>query len=493
MSEGLQYKTLKGQRVTMMGLGSHGGGEATARWLVEQGAEVTITDKRSHLELAPAIKRLQELPLHYQLGSHDPRHFSECDMVVKNPAVPRSHPLLTPALCIESDISLFLARSPAPTVAITGTKGKSTTAAALAYALQQMGRSVHLGGNIGRSPLSFLGAVQKNDVVVLELSSFQLGDLRYAKRLNNAAPLPGWGPKIALITNIFPDHLNYYATMTEYLNDKAMITGSQSAEDWLIVSGEQKQLSYSDTFLMQSQARRALCIPETTPLATLSQEWLQKMNCFIYAQDKHQVVIRDGAQEYPVTIHSPLIGAHNTTNLMGALLVMHCLGVPPADSRLFSQFSGLPHRLEYIGSYRGSPIYNDSAATIPDATLASVESCPTAVHLIAGGSDKQLNLELFCTIAHQDQVAQIYLLEGTATTRLISAFEKRGINYCGPFPSLEQSVEALLARCHPPETILLSPGCASFGMFSNEFERGDRFRTLMQRYLLEETKTPPPR
>ncbi len=481
MSGGLQYESLKGQRITMMGLGSHGGGEATARWLVEQGAEVTVTDRRSRTELAPAIERLQGLPLHYQLGGHESRHFSECDMVVKNPAVPRSQPLLAQAPRIESDISLFLARSPASTVAITGTKGKSTTAAALAHALQQMGRSVYLGGNIGRSPLSFLEMLHKNDLVVLELSSFQLGDLRYAPRLNKATPLPGWPPKIALITNIFPDHLNYYATMSEYLNDKAMITSAQSAKDWLIVSGEQRQFSYSDSFLKQSRARHALCIPESTPLATLPQHWLQKMSCFIYAHNSRQLVIREGAQEYPITIQSPLIGAHNTINLMGALLVMHCLGQSLGNSQLFSQFSGLPHRLEYIGSYRGSPIYNDSAATIPDATLASVESCPTAVHLIAGGSDKHLNLELFCTVAQQ--VAQIYLLEGTATTRLISAFEKRGISYCGPFPSLEQSVVALLARCHPPETILLSPGCASFGIFTNEFERGDRFRRLMQRHL----------
>ena len=473
---------IKGTSITVMGLGSHGGGIATVRWLVAQGAEVTVTDTRNRQQLESSLKELRGLPVHYKLGGHWHKDFAECDMVIKNPAVPRSSPFLQSAVRIESDISLFLQRCPARIVAVTGTKGKSTTAGAIAHALREMGTRVHLGGNIGRSPLTFVDTLTPDDVVVLELSSFQLGDLTLSPHFGSSLNSFGrWGPAVSVITNIFNDHLDYYSAMRHYIADKRVITTSQSARDWLILSGDIQQRPYSEYFQKESKAQIALVLPEVA-----SQSWNTHSHPLAWKQRIYpaagEYVIEGHNHTTKISIESKIAGRHNRINLMYACMAVHALRVG-ADLRptLFAQFSGLPHRMELVGSYRGSPVYNDSAATVPEATLMSVESCTAPVHLIAGGSDKGAHLELFIEITRK--VHAIYLLRGSATERLVKLFESRKRAYHGVYNSLETAIEALLNECHTPGVILLSPGCASFGMFANEFQRGNIFRTLMQQKI----------
>ena len=469
--------SLKGQRITVMGLGLHGGGVATAQWLATQGAKVTITDLRSHKELASAIQKLRGYAINYRLGQHSAQDFSQCDMVVKNPAVPRTHPLLAHATRIESDLSLFLDRCPATIIAVTGTKGKSTTTAAIAHLLQKMGTCVYLGGNIGVSPLSFVDTLHANDLVVLELSSFQLGDLRLSARYSSRTHFSCWGPAISLVTNIFPDHLDYYPTMQSYVEDKILITAAQSAHDVLILSGDVQQQPYSTPFLKESKARVAMVLSAPDTMHNVEKRWNRSIDYLIYPKNKQEFSIVKGEVTHSIPLHTQLTGDHNRANLMYAAMAAYCLNSAPLPSPLFSQFGGLSHRMEYIGDYRGCPTYNDSAATIPEATLASVRSCQAPVHLIAGGSDKRLQLAPFVAIAQQ--VHKIYLLKGSATQRLVQLFNTHHIPYQGPFSSLKKAIAVVLEECQAPEIILLSPGCASFGMFKNEFERGDRFRNLM--------------
>ncbi|MCX8014146.1 MAG: Mur ligase family protein, partial [Rectinema sp.] len=212
-------------RVTIMGLGLHGGGVASARFFARLGARVTVTDLRGPEVLAPSLKALEGLDIHYVLGQHRDEDFAQADFVIKNPAVRPDSPYLQKAHRVETDISIFLAHSASPLIAVTGSKGKSTTASALAHVLKESGRPVLLGGNITVSPLDFLDKTSPEVTVVLELSSWQLGDLR------NRALLK---PRVAILTCIYPDHLNYYGTMEAYVADKKVLFDSQTNEEWAV-------------------------------------------------------------------------------------------------------------------------------------------------------------------------------------------------------------------------------------------------------------------
>ncbi|MDE6736274.1 MAG: UDP-N-acetylmuramoyl-L-alanine--D-glutamate ligase, partial [Treponemataceae bacterium] len=205
---------IAGKNVTVMGLGLNGGGEATVRFLLSHGANVTVTDMKTADALAATIASLQNDPslahehLRYVLGEHRMEDFANADCVIKNPGVKYDgNPFLAAAKAIETDISLFLHFSKAPIIAVTGSKGKSSTVSAIHYGLQKAGFTAFLGGNITVSPLTFLDQTDESTPVVLELSSWQLADLRGRKALK---------PKIALITKIIPDHQNFYHSMLAY-------------------------------------------------------------------------------------------------------------------------------------------------------------------------------------------------------------------------------------------------------------------------------------
>ena len=171
-------------------------------------------------------------------------------------------------------------------------------------------------------------------------------------------------------------------------------------------------------------------------------------------------------------------GEHMRANLQIAAVAAWAFGVPPdLIAERLGSYPGIPHRLEHVATIEGVRFVNDSAATIPDAALAGVVSFSETVHLIAGGSDKGLAVEPFVEIRRS--VGSLHLLEGTATARIASRIAGEGLQFCGPYPSLEHALAGALAAARPGDVVLLSPGCASFGMFANEFDRGDRFRALV--------------
>ena len=213
-----------GARVTVMGLGLHGGGASAARFLAREGAEVTVTDLRGETELAASLDSIASLPIRFVLGRHEDGDFADADIVIKNPAVPRSSRYLALARRIETDISIFLSRTSSPIVAITGTKGKSSTSSAAHHILSETVGNAFLGGNITRSPLEFVDELTEESTVVLELSSFQLGDLTLT-----GAGIEALRPRISVITSIFRDHLNYYDSMDDYVADKRLIYAAQQS------------------------------------------------------------------------------------------------------------------------------------------------------------------------------------------------------------------------------------------------------------------------
>lgn len=205
---------IKGLSVTVMGLGLNGGGLASARFFAEHGAkEVIVTDMKIEADLAPSVTELRRYPnIRFALGGHWVEDFNRVDVVIKNPGVKlEGNPYLAAARCIETDLSIFLRLSLSKILAVTGSKGKSSTVSALYYGLRQCGIQAFLGGNITVSPLTFLTETRADTPVVLELSSWQLGDLVQCPQLK---------PKIALITSIMPDHQNWYGSMERYVADK---------------------------------------------------------------------------------------------------------------------------------------------------------------------------------------------------------------------------------------------------------------------------------
>ena len=228
--------SFRGLRITVMGLGLHGGGAASAAFFAEAGAKVTVTDLRSKAVLTASLKKLEPHPIRYVLGRHVIDDFSDADMVIKNPAVPENSPYLAKAKRIETDISIFLSLFGGPVIAVTGTKGKSTTASAIHHGLKKKEPGAKLGGNITVSPLTFLKSVvttPQTSPVVLELSSWQLADLRGREALK---------PKVAIITNIYRDHFNRYDTMESYVNDKAVVFAGQSEQDYTILNYDSGEL-----------------------------------------------------------------------------------------------------------------------------------------------------------------------------------------------------------------------------------------------------------
>ncbi|MDR2376476.1 MAG: UDP-N-acetylmuramoyl-L-alanine--D-glutamate ligase [Treponema sp.] len=473
------YKNLNstdfsGQRVLIMGLGLHGGGLESARYLARHGAELTITDLRDEKKLAPSVEKLEAAlgpaRIRYVLGKHDMADFERADLVIKNPGVKPDSPYLRAARHIETDISLFLAQSPARLIAVTGSKGKSSTASALYRVLDLARRPVPdtrtgtsgipggavlpgrawLGGNITVSPLSFLDQVGAGDDVVLELSSWQLGDLR-GRIKEGGRPL--LKPRCAVITAIMPDHLDWYGSMSAYVADKRVIYQGQDREDATVAG----QDPWGESFLAETGGR---------PLS--------------YGDEEEAEGLNNSRGALPAKLLVP--GRHQRRNLLAAALALLDLGLPAELVREgLGSFPGIEHRLEFFHEWRGVRFYNDTAATIPEAAAAAAaafEGCGRLL-LLAGGSDKGLGLEPLIDAAKQ--AGELFLLAGTATEKLIVLLRDRGIPFRGPFQSMETAVCALLEQARPADIALLSPGCASFGMFLNEFDRGTQWKETVKR------------
>ena len=452
----MDYSDFTKQRVLIMGLGAHGGGAASARFFAECGANVTVTDLRSEEQLSQSVELLADLPIRFRFGEHRIEDFSNSDMVIKNPAVPRNSQFLRIAPVVETDISVFLSLCRGRIIGVTGTKGKSTTTSVLYHILRESNEDAYLGGNITISPLTFVRSTTDESVTVLELSSFQLGDLRLARSYTNGECAPFAG---VAVTNLLPDHQDYYNSMDAYARDKAIIFERQEAEALVVLSADD---SFSRAYTPRHQTR-------TIRVAVTGNEHVAT------AADGVTVVER-AAMLVPST--PVLNGLHVRRNAFFAALLAMSTGIPrPAVRRALSSFSGVPHRLEPIAQVQGVRFVNDSAATIQEAALAALMSFAAPVHLIAGGSDKGLPLDLFSKIAAQCR--SLHLLAGEATDLIVPLFSEVDVDRTGPHESLGGAFYAAVSRARPGDVVLLSPGCASFGMFKNEFDRGDQFRLLV--------------
>ena len=456
----------KGKKVTVMGLGLNGGGLASARYFARHGAEVTVTDLRSRQLLADSIQQLSGLPVRYVLERHEKEDFTGADLVIKNPAVPPGSLFLEAArsrdVPVETDLSVFLSQAENPIIGVTGSKGKSTTASAIAFGLTRVDPGTVLAGNITVSPLTFLDEMDPRSPVVLELSSWQLGDLRGRGLLR---------PAISAFTVILPDHMDRYKTMGEYISDKKVLYQEQEQDQKAIFNlDDPLQREFPRETRAQAFYYSGADLPDG-----LRGAWLEG--------EKGRVRLSVGSgEEKTVLAGKRLPGKHNAVNLLCAGLALQLYGVKAeVICKALAEFPGVEHRLEMFHQWKKLRFYNDSAATIPHATVQAVKSLEPPVVLIMGGTDKNIDFLPLAEVARIPRA--VVLLAGTGTEKMRALLDDEGVAYQGPFGDLPSAVDAAITaagRGREEAAVLFSPGCTSFGMFRNEFDRGTTFKRTVR-------------
>jgi UDP-N-acetylmuramoylalanine--D-glutamate ligase len=442
----------RGKRITVMGLGLLGRGVGDARYLAECGAELIVTDLKTREQLAESVAQLEQFQnIQFVLGEHRLEDFNNRDCILKAAGVSRDSIYIAEAkknnIPVRMSADLFAEISGITCIGVTGTRGKSTVAHMIFHILKEAGKPVVLGGNVrGVSTLALLREVTPEYTAVLELDSWQL---------------QGWGeaqmsPRIGVFTTLYQDHLNYYKNdLGAYIADKANIFLYQKPED---------------TFVLGKQ-----CAP------TIIEKYGE-------AIESKTIVIDE--LKLPDTWSLRIPGMHNRYNAALSLAAARALGVADDVSRrALEGFAGVPGRLELIREVHGVKVYNDTTATTPEATLAALQALqPTTYNLqpriilIMGGADK--NLDMNTLLAKLAEVKRVVLLAGTGTERIVGSLQEAGSsNVSGPYDSLAQAVGDAFAHAEAGDAILLSPAFASFGMFKNEYDRGDQFVKLVQAHL----------
>lgn len=466
----------KDKKITVMGLGLHGGNEGLIRYLVNQGAKVCVTDQKTESELKPTIDRLSDLDIEYRLGKHEWGDFVDADIIFINQAVkPDSlwrKKIKKSKIATSTEMNLFFENCPAPIIGITGTNGKSTSAT-LTYEILKAGsmlkKKIFFGGNIGGSLLNQLSEMTEDDLVILELSSFQLMDL---SKLHKS-------PHVAVILNITPDHLDYHKDFNDYLDAKKSILKFQDESDFAIINHHQ---------IKTRELARDACS------RVFYFNAYKKLKDGIYLDD--EMIIsrwRGKVQKIMPVSDIPMPGRHNIENVMVAIACGIIYKVDPQIiSDTIANFQGLEHRLELVKEIEGVKYYNDSKATTPESTIAALYSFKAPIILLAGGSEK---FSKFKRMSQEivKRCKAVYLF-GQTSKRIFASINKR-FNQMKPemlklkkediylVEDMKSALSSAQKKAEKGDIILLSPACASFDQFANFEERGEEFKKMIRESL----------
>ena len=423
-----------------MGLGLLGKGLGDAVFLVKNGAKLTITDLKTEKELKPSIKKIrnslsfqERARVRFALGKHELSDFENRDFILKAQGIPLDSPYIAHArkkgIPIRMDDELFVSLLPkhVKVIGVTGTRGKTTTATLLYEILKKSGKRAHLGGNIrGVATLELLPKIKSGDIVVLELSSWQLQGFHDWKI----------SPHIAIFTNFMHDHMNYYSSRREYFYDKSAIYAYQKKGDICVLGDSMSEL------IKKCAGRKIIA----------------------------------KASDVPKSWKLPIPGEHNRENIAFAVAVAKILKVPLADMKKgVESFKAVHGRLEFLKKYEGISIYNDNSSCTPEATAVAIKTLGTDrknIVLIMGGADKGLAMkELLREIAKHCK--SVILLPGTGTDKLKITGELS--------KDLKDAVSKAIKNSEKGDIILFSPAFASFGMFVNYYERNDKFVEIIRK------------
>jgi UDP-N-acetylmuramoylalanine--D-glutamate ligase len=475
--EATMSDSLVGKRVVVLGLARQG--MALARFLIETGAQVTVSDTRGEEALAEPLAELEGLPIRYALGGHPLDLLDEADLLCLSGGVPADLPIVKEArkreVALSNDAQLFLERCPAAVIGVTGSSGKTTTTTLAGEMCRAGGLRTWVGGNIGNPLISDLDEIQPDDWVVMELSSFQL-------------ELMTTSPHVAAVLNITPNHLDRHGTMETYIAAKRNIVAHQKAEDFTL-------LGYDDA------NARSLALDTPAHLLWFSGGGEVEEGAF---RTNGTLTLRMGGRDEAIcqTAEVRLRGRHNLLNVLAASALAGVAGVPVEVMRqVATTFAGVEHRLEFVREVNEALWYDDSIATAPERALAALRSFDEPIVLLAGGRDKKLPWDEFAQEALQSvrhlvtfgeagpmiaRVVEEQRREGDKETRgqgeiRNSQLAIRKLEGITQVQTLEEAVEAAARVAQPGDVVLLSPGGTSFDAFKDFEERGDRFKELVRR------------
>jgi len=430
----------KGKKITLMRIGLLGRGVGDAAFLAKSGAHVLVVDDASQEVMQPSVDALKEYPsIRFKFGPYDLKDFSDCDFVLKGAGTPAQSPEIAEAhkkgIPVRMSADLFAEIAGIPVVGVTGTRGKSTVTHMLEAIYKEADKKVLLGGNVrGVSTLSLLPEATSEHTALFELDSWQLQGFGEAHI----------SPSLAVFTTFFPDHLNYYHNdLDAYLADKANIFLYQKPEDTLVLGAQ---------------------------CAELIQEK--------YGDQIRSRVIVAGAEDLPETWQLAIPGLHNRYDAALALAAARVAGIPDDVTRTaLEKFQGVPGRLQLVRVVDGVVFYNDTNSTTPEAALAALQALSAdytgKIILIMGGADKSLDMQ---ALIHEvpKVTKRVTLLGGTGTERIRESFPHAEV-----FDNLAMAFADARMHADAGDVILFSPAFASFGIFKNEYDRGDQFDVLV--------------
>ena len=443
---------LNGKRALVVGLGKSG--VASALFMKAHGARVTVSDTKSGDELRNEIPVLLDHGITVETGGHGERTFRGQDLIVVSPGVPVDAPPLVQARSLGEtvigEIELAAQFLPGPIVAITGSNGKTTTTTLTGEIMTAAGLPALVGGNIGTPAISLAERAKPDTVVVLEISSFQLETIQTFR------------PKIAVVLNVTPDHLDRHRTFEIYTDAKARIFENQQGSDFAVLNAD------DPTCVALGARTRAQVFWFSRHKEVQQGAWVHEGN----------VVFRNAAGQREILQVSeiPLKGAHNLENVLAAVCAGVLMGCPAEKIRqAVHDFKAVEHRLEFTATINGVDYYNDSKATNVDATIKALESFPANIHLILGGKDKGSDYTVLNDLIRQ-RVKRIYTI-GAAAAKIESQVKGAEVVHA---ETLENAIRKAHAVAQPGDIVLLAPACASFDQFKSYEHRGKLFKEIVR-------------
>jgi len=442
---------LQGKRALVVGLGKSG--VASALFLKSRGARVTVSDSKPEAELRNEILLLLDHGITVETGGHGDRTFRGQDLIVVSPGVPFDAPQLEQARALGEtvigEVELAAQFLPGSIVAITGANGKTTTTTLAGEIISAGNFPTLVGGNIGTPAISFADQARPDTWAVLEVSSFQL------------ETIVSFRPRVAVILNITPDHLDRHKTFANYVNAKARIFENQRPDDFAVLNADDPTTA-------------GLAGRTRAPLFWFSRKKEVEKGAFLRGGHIH---FRDGKSEREIMPLSeiPLKGAHNLENVLAGVSIGALVGCQPGQIReAVRNFKAVEHRLEFVAKIAGVDYYNDSKATNVDATIKALESFPANIHLILGGKDKGSDYSALSELL-RERVKRVYTI-GAAAAKIQSQIAGTEIV---PSQTLENAVRSASESATTGDIVLLAPACASFDQFENYEHRGRVFKEIV--------------
>src|ERR1700733_9795348 len=447
---------LKDKRVLVVGLGKSG--VASALFLKAHGARVTVSDTKSGDELRNEIPVLLDHGITVETGGHGDRTFRGQDLIVLSPGVPVDAPMLAQARAmgeaVIGEIELAAQFLPGPIFAHTGSNGKTTTTSLTGDILTAGGLPTLVGGNIGTPAISLAERAKPESVIVLEVSSFQLETIQTFR------------PKVAVVLNVTPDHLDRHRTFEAYVNAKARMFENQRGDDFAV-------LNEDDATCV------AMAVRTKGQVFWFSRKKEVKQGAWVR---DGKILFRDGSgeksqREIMQVSEIPLKGAHNLENVLAGVCAGALMGCAPEKMRrAVREFKAVEHRLEFVATIGGVDYYNDSKATNVDATIKAIESFPANIHLILGGKDKGSDYSVLNDLLRQ-RVKRVYTIGGAAE-KIESQIRAVNVEIVRAV-TLENAVRKANAAAVAGDVVLLAPACASFDQFKSYEHRGQVFKEVV--------------